>query len=69
MIRERPYFFENNNPAYVWVCDIYKKSLISLGINIIKSELGGRIGHFDTTSWCFLIDKNDWSKIEEAYKE
>ena len=64
MIRENPYFFENSNPAYVWVCDIYKKTLVSLGVKIIKSELGGRIGHFDKTAWCFLISVDDKEKVE-----
>jgi len=80
MIRETPYFFETSkydreksayvpNKEQVWVFGIYKKTLVSLGIHIFKSELGGRIGHYATTEWCFLIDKNQRSIIEEHFKE
>ena len=66
MIREKPYFFDSNHHDKIWVCDIYKKTLVKLGVKIIKSALGGTIGHFDTTAWCFLIDTKDKNKIMEG---
>ena len=79
MIREDPYFFENSKynetvHAYfpdktnIWVSGIYKKSLVALGVKIYRSELGGNIGHFDRTSWCFLISKEDKEKVESNYE-
>jgi hypothetical protein len=75
MNNERPYFFENmkynrDTSSYVkdfdniWVTGIYKKTLVSLGIKIYRSELGGRIGYYNITAWCFLIKKEDKAKIE-----
>ena len=69
MIRESPYFFENSTPPNIWVCAIYKKTLVTLGIKIIKSALGGTIGHFDTTSWCFLISPEDKEKIKKEFEK
>ena len=80
MIRENPYYFENKtydsesggyikDPLRVWVSEIYKKTLTSLKVKIHRSELGGRIGHYDSSSWCFLIDKESVSIIDAHFKE
>jgi len=80
MIRENPYYFESskydhNKSGYVpdkeriWVSDIYKKTLVFLGIKIYKSELGGRIGHYPTSNWCFLIDKTDRPIINRYFNK
>ena len=80
MIKENPYFFENKtydkeNSCYVpdkqniWVSGIYKKTLVSLGVKVLGSELGGCIGHFATTDWCFLIAIEDKEKIKAAFAE
>jgi hypothetical protein len=53
--------------GHIWVWNIYKKDLQKLGANIIKSELGGRIGHFATSDWCFLITKDDYERIMEEW--
>ena len=74
---KKPYFFESkkydsesssyvDDKERVWVWNIYKKDLVALGVEIIRSELGGKIGHYATTDWCFLIRIEDKAKITEA---
>lgn len=53
----------------VWVWNIYKKDLVKLGAKIIKSEIGGKIGHFATTEWAFLISRDDYERIKKEWKE
>lgn len=53
----------------VWVWNIYKKDLVKLGAKIIKSELGGKIGHFSTTEWMFLISRDDYKRIRKEWKK
>lgn len=79
-LSKQPYFFKTKrydpelssyveDTEHIWVWNIYKKDLLTLGVKIIKSELGGRIGHFATTAWCFLIHSDYMVVIEEAYPD
>lgn len=53
----------------VWVWNIYKKDLVKLGAKIIKSSLGGHIGHYEKTGWMFLISSDDYERIKKEWKK